>query len=56
MLLLDEPILLLDEPINALGPALKNDMLDSLQVLANERQCLVLMVTHNPDGAMRIAK
>ena len=56
ILLQDKPILLLDEPFNALGPALKNDMLDLLQVLANERQCLVLMVTHNPEDAMRIAK
>ena len=56
ILLQDKPILLLDEPFNALGPALKNDMLDLLQVLANERQCLVLMVTHDPEDAMRIAK
>jgi len=28
ILLQDKPILLLDEPFNALGPALKNDMLD----------------------------
>ncbi len=31
-------------------------MLDLLQNLATERQCLVLMVTHNPEDALRIAK
>ena len=56
VLLQDKPILLLDEPFNALGPALKNEMLDLLQILATERQCLVLMVTHNPEDAMRIAQ
>ncbi len=56
VLLQDKPILLLDEPFNALGPALKNDMLDLLQSLAQERQALVLMVTHNPQDALRIAQ
>jgi len=55
VLLQDKPIVLLDEPFNALGPALKNDMLDLLQILAHERKSLVLMVTHNPEDALRIA-
>ena len=46
VLLQDKPMLLLDEPFNALGPALKDDMLDLLQVLANERQCFVLIVKY----------
>ena len=56
VLLQDKPILLLDEPFNALGPALKNDMLDLLQTLVHERQSLVLMVTHDPEDALRIAE
>ena len=54
-LLQDKPILLLDEPFTALGPALKNEMLDLLQTLAQERQATVLMVTHDPNDALRIA-
>ena len=55
VLLQDKPILLLDEPFTALGPALKNEMLDLLQTLAQERQATVLMVTHDPNDALRIA-
>ena len=55
VLLQDKPILLLDEPFTALGPALKNEMLDLLQTLAQERQASVLMVTHDPNDALRIA-
>jgi len=55
VLLQDKPMLLLDEPFTALGPALKNEMLDLLQTLAQERQATVLMVTHDPNDALRIA-
>ena len=55
VLLQDKPILLLDEPFTALGPALKNEMLDLLQTLSQERQVTVLMVTHDPNNALRIA-
>lgn len=52
-LLRARPILLLDEPFAALGPALKHEMLDLVAELAGE--ALVLMVTHDPNDAKRIA-
>jgi thiamine transport system ATP-binding protein len=51
----DRPILLLDEPFAALGPALRRDMLDLVRELQRERQLTVLMVTHDPSDAKRIA-
>ena len=44
----DRPVLLLDEPFAALGPALRADMLSLVADLANERTLSVLMVTHDP--------
>ena len=56
VLLQDKPILLVDEPFSALGPALKADMLNLLAELARERGSLVMMVTHDPADALRIAE
>lgn len=47
----DKPILLLDEPFTALGPALKREMLDLIIALHRERGLTVLMVTHQPEDA-----
>jgi thiamine transport system ATP-binding protein len=55
VLVRDRPILLLDEPFAALGPALRRDMLKLVRELQKERNLTVLMVTHDPDDAMRIA-
>jgi thiamine transport system ATP-binding protein len=55
VLLRDRPILLLDEPFAALGPALRRDMLDLVRELQRERQLTVLMVTHDPNDAKHIA-
>lgn len=52
-LLQDRPILLLDEPFSALGPALKDEMLDLTLSLAASRT--LIMVTHDPRDAERIA-
>ncbi len=52
-LLRARPILLLDEPFAALGPALKHEMLDLVDEVAGD--ALVLMVTHDPADARRIA-
>ncbi len=49
------PILLLDEPFAALGPALKTEMLDLVAELIGESGATVLMVTHDPGDAARIA-
>ncbi len=45
------PVLLLDEPFAALGPALRQDMLALVGEVADETGALVLMVTHDPDDA-----
>ncbi len=52
-LLQNRAILLMDEPFSALGPALKDEMLDLSVSLASNRT--VIMVTHNPADAERIA-
>ncbi len=45
------PMLLLDEPFSALGPALKADMLALVAEVAAETKATVLMVTHDPQDA-----
>ncbi len=45
------PLLLLDEPFAALGPALKAEMLDLLAGVAGETGSAVVMVTHDPADA-----
>lgn len=52
-LLRARPVLLLDEPFAALGPALKAEMLALVEELAGA--ALVLMVTHDPADAQRFA-
>lgn len=49
-------ILLLDEPFAALGPALKADMLDLVADLVAETNTTLLMVSHDPRDAHRIAR
>ncbi len=52
----DRPILALDEPFAALGPALKVEMLDLVREIADERRATVLMVSHDPGDAERFAE
>lgn len=54
-LLRARPLLLLDEPFAALGPALKADMLDLVAAIASETGAAVLIVTHDPADARRFA-
>jgi len=49
------PLILLDEPFAALGPALKSGMLDLVAELAAETGATLLMVSHDPADARRIA-
>lgn len=49
------PLILLDEPFAALGPALKSEMLDLVAELAAETAATLLMVSHDPSDARRIA-
>ena len=50
------PVLLLDEPFAALGPALRREMLDLLNRLRADRDLAVVMVSHHPGDARHIAK
>ena len=49
------PWVLLDEPFAALGPALRNEMLDLVQDLVAETGAGLIMVTHAPEDVRRIA-
>ncbi|WP_323767800.1 ATP-binding cassette domain-containing protein [Marinovum sp.] len=55
VLLQDRPLMLLDEPFSALGPALRTEMLDLVARLAAEQGIQVLMVSHAPEDARRVA-
>lgn len=54
-LLRSRPLMLLDEPFAALGPALKADMLDLVAAIAAETGASVLIVSHDPADARRFA-
>lgn len=49
------PWVLLDEPFAALGPALRNEMLDLVQDLVAETSAGLIMVTHAAEDVRRIA-
>ena len=49
------PLLLLDEPFAALGPALRVEMLALVSDLVAETKATLLMVTHAPEDVARIA-
>ena len=54
-LLRDRPVLLLDEPFAALGPALRDEMLGLIDRLVLRREMAVLMITHAPEEARAVA-
>ena len=49
------PLLLLDEPFAALGPALRAEMLELVDRLRRAQGMTVLLVTHDPNEAAKIA-
>ncbi|WP_106746682.1 thiamine ABC transporter ATP-binding protein [Yoonia maritima] len=55
VLLADRPVVLLDEPFAALGPRLKDEMLDLVKMTLADQGRTVIMVTHDPNDAKRIA-
>ncbi len=55
VLVRERPVLLLDEPFASLGPALREDMLELVAALQEERGMTVLFVTHQPEDARRIS-
>jgi thiamine transport system ATP-binding protein len=50
-----KPLLLLDEPFAALGPAMKKDMIELMKELQKERNLTILLVTHEPADARAAA-
>ena len=53
-LLTDRPVVLMDEAFSALGPALRLEMLTLVKSLLADKT--VLMVTHDPEDARRVAR
>lgn len=51
VLLRHRPIMLLDEPFGALGPALRAEMLALVREIAGETGATLLMVSHEPEDA-----
>ncbi len=51
----NKPLLLLDEPFAALGPAQRREMLDLVNALARDRGFTVLFVSHQPEDARHAA-
>ncbi|WP_407491849.1 ATP-binding cassette domain-containing protein [Pseudooceanicola sp. MF1-13] len=55
VLVMARPVLLLDEPFAALGPALRAEMLDLVAEVVKEASATLIMVSHAPEDAKRIA-
>lgn len=55
ILVQSRPLILLDEPFAALGPALRRDMLALIDTLARETDATVLMVSHDMTDARAFA-
>lgn len=51
----NKPLLLLDEPFAALGPAQRREMLDLVNSLARARGFTVMFVSHQPEDARHAA-
>lgn len=56
LLLQDHPLVLMDEPFAALGPALKAEMLALTREVLGGRGATLLMVTHDPEDALAVAQ
>ena len=54
-LLRQRPILCLDEPFSALGPAMKADLAHLVRDVATETDALLIFVTHDPQEAAILA-
>jgi len=55
VLVADRPLVLLDEPFAALGPALKDEMLTLVRDVLVKAGKTVVMVTHDPQDAQAVA-
>lgn len=54
IMVMDRPLILLDEPFSALGPAQRYGMLDLMQNVARQTGATLMMVTHDPNEAERL--
>ena len=45
-------VLLLDEPFAALGPALRQEMIELVKAIVIEQQMIALLVSHQPSDAL----
>lgn len=48
-------VLLLDEPLAALGPAMREEILDLLRQLVETKNMHALLISHQPDDALRVS-
>lgn len=51
-----KPVLLLDEPFAALGPALRDELIDILSELITSHRIAAIMVSHHPAEARRASE
>ncbi len=49
-------ILLLDEPLAALGPAMREEIIDLLKDLVEKEQMYALLISHQPEDALKASK
>ncbi len=54
VLVMARPIILLDEPFSALGPAQRVEMLDLVKDVSEHLSASLIMVTHDPGEALRL--
>ena len=55
VLVADRPLVVLDEPFSALGPGLRDEMLDLATRALGQAGRTLMMVTHDPADAKRVA-
>ena len=55
ILVMARPIILLDEPFSALGPAQRLEMLQLVRSVADDLGAILIMVTHDPGEARALA-
>ena len=51
-----QKILLLDEPLAALGPAMREEIITLIKTLVREKNMVALFVSHQPDDALLASK
>ncbi len=51
-----QSVLLLDEPLAALGPAMKDEIIDILKAMVEEQNMAALLISHQPSDAFRASK